>query len=381
MTDSHVHSSSCDTDPPTGSHDERTNIPSKVTLTVSGVVSGYGAAGGAFRSAVIDGETVADWNGNTGEQSESLESVGICGFAGTSAKAYKENKTIDFSVSGDSDEDLGTDHQWSATGGIYTRGIEWIGTASSSVEVGWLAGLDTTPSLQVSAKKSGGITMRYQQARDRGWSSTPSNGTWEVVPLYSCSKCGGTSQSSSDWLRLSDAHSHHFICGGCGKHVKCKRSRGNHVEVSCPQENGVSCSYGSYYQCSPHTHAYSGSGSGNMGSNTGSSNTMLACGVHSTSESGDHSLQASCSTDSSCISTNFYLCSHTHSYSSADNTPDCSYCTDGCSLCPSDDPPDGECQLCGGANYYPCVYCGETFDTCYSHIPNCPSSGSWHSSQ
>ena len=53
--------------------------------------------------------------------------------------------------------------------------------------------------------------------------------------------------------------------------------------------------------------------------NTGSSNTMLACGVHSSGTSGDHSLQASCSsTDSngnSCTVTSFYACdSHTHSY-------------------------------------------------------------------
>ena len=59
----------------------------------------------------------------------------------------------------------------------------------------------------------------------------------------------------------------------------------------------------------------SGSGStGSLGGNPGSSPTMLACGVHSSGTSGDHSLQASCSTDSSCISTNFYLCSHSHSY-------------------------------------------------------------------
>ena len=52
--------------------------------------------------------------------------------------------------------------------------------------------------------------------------------------------------------------------------------------------------------------------------NTGSSNTMLACGVHSSGTSGDHSLQASCSsTDSngnSCTVTSFYACLHSHSY-------------------------------------------------------------------
>ena len=54
---------------------------------------------------------------------------------------------------------------------------------------------------------------------------------------------------------------------------------------------------------------------GNAG-NPGSSETTpqtRPCG-HSLTASGDHSLQASCSTDSSCIATNFYLCSHTHTY-------------------------------------------------------------------
>ena len=81
----------------------------------------------------------------------------------------------------------------------------------------------------------------------------------------------------------------------------------------------------------------------------------LACG-HSLLASGDHSLQASCSTDSSCISTNFYLCSHSHSYPSTptDNTPDCSYCTDGCSSCqtPSPPPPPPSTTSCSAGHPY-----------------------------
>ncbi|RKU05856.1 hypothetical protein C6503_26820 [Candidatus Poribacteria bacterium] len=54
--------------------------------------------------------------------------------------------------------------------------------------------------------------------------------------------------------------------------------------------------------------------------------TYHACGVHETSVSGDHSLQASCaSTDSNgnyCTVTNFYACdSHTHSYPAPPPTP------------------------------------------------------------
>ena len=43
--------------------------------------------------------------------------------------------------------------------------------------------------------------------------------------------------------------------------------------------------------------------------------TYHACGVHESTVSGDHSLQASCSRDSSCIATNFYYCQHSsHEY-------------------------------------------------------------------
>lgn len=65
MGHSHAYTSQCQTDPPTG-HSVNITFINNVTLTVSGTVSGYGAAGGAFRSAVIDGETVADWEGAVG---------------------------------------------------------------------------------------------------------------------------------------------------------------------------------------------------------------------------------------------------------------------------------------------------------------------------
>ena len=105
---------------------------------------------------------------------------------------------------------------------------------------------------------------------------------------------------------------------GCGKKVyKCTESahrlvtwncehdtyacnKGNHGNetVSCPLgPNNQTCSYGSYYPCSPHTCAYSGS-SGSTPSPT-------------------------------------------------DNTPDCSYCTDGCSECQAPSPPPPTTVSCG----------------------------------
>ena len=133
-----------------------------------------------------------------------------------------------------------------------------------------------------------------------------------------CTSLHARSESSSAWLLLSSAHSHHFVCDGCGKHIKCKNNKGDHVEVSCPLgPNNQICSYGSYYKCSPHTHDYgSSSGSNPTGSNPPSDGTPNCpdctshcsspcsctnsgtcggsvvyhpCGEHLTSVSGDHS--------------------------------------------------------------------------------------------
>ena len=405
MGHSHAYTSQCQTDPPTG-HSERTNIPSKVTLTVSGTVSGYGAAGGAFRSAVIDGEQVADWEGALGEQSETLDTIGVCGFLGTSPKAYTENELITYSVSGNSADKLGKDHRWIATAGIYIRGIEWIGTASSSVSVGVLATLDETPSLSVSATTSSGMTMKYQQAKDKGWSSTDDDGTWEVVPLYRCSTCGGNSESSSDWLRLSGAHSHHFVCGGCGKHIKCKNNRGDHIEVSCPQLNGLYCSYMSYYKCSPHTHNYYSSGSStdntpNCPDCTSDCSSPCSCtnsgtcgGTVTDSTPNCPDCTSDCSSPCSC--TNSGTCGGSASTPSppSDNTPDCSYCTDGCSSCqnsytppsPPSTPPSslvscGACETSYDPNsseasrhtFKTCKYCFVQYMECTAGY--CPGNG------
>ena len=81
--------------------------------------------------------------------------------------------------------------------------------------------------------------------------------------------------------------------------------------------------------------------------------TYHACGVHETSVSGDHSLQASCSsTDSNgnyCTVTNFYACdSHTHSYPAP--------------------PPPPTTVACGGASYTGCS--GASSRTAH-HVPSC----------
>ena len=108
-----------------------------------------------------------------------------------------------------------------------------------------------------------------------------------------------------------------------------------------------------------HSHPHSSSAENPVASPTPTptppSPTYHACGVHETSVSGDHSLQASCSsTDSngnSCTVTNFYACdAHTHSY------PTSEYC------------------WCGGVDYVTCDGCGATYHLCTSAKGGCPSS-------
>ena len=104
--------------------------------------------------------------------------------------------------------------------------------------------------------------------------------------------------------------------------------------------------------------------------------TYHACGTHETTVSGNHEAAScgisghyqcdgsdhsyvSCPTDSngqSCDYGSYYSCSpHTHAYPSVDNTPDCSYCTDGCSTC---QPPSND----EGGGMVMCEHCDEEYD-------------------
>ncbi len=121
-----------------------------------------------------------------------------------------------------------------------------------------------------------------------------------------------------------------------------------HRLVSCPLDgNNQMCSYASYYVCTPHVHAYpsvnnnnggNSNNNNNRNNNNGNNNAPTApsnptptptptpsyhaCGVHQTSVSGDHSLQASCSRDSRCIAQSFYYCQHSsHTYRTAPPLP------------------------------------------------------------
>lgn len=94
-------------------------------------------------------------------------------------------------------------------------------------------------------------------------------------------------------LSSSETNRHTYQTMPCGKHryYPCRMTQKHKQTVSCPTKNGVACSYGSYYPCSPHTHAYpsannnnnGNSGNGNSGnSNNGNSqsNTVTCASGH-----------------------------------------------------------------------------------------------------
>lgn len=331
----HVHTSACGSTPPTGGHTETETWPSKkVTVTVSGVVSGYGWAGGAFTDATIDGSPI-------GAQSEVLGEVGIFGFIGPIRKAYTEDKTISFSVSGDSLTTPLGPHHWTATGGINLRSVVWIASGTAALEVGTVISLQgKRPKVsEISINVSTGNTMSYQPSPDKAWSGKTSKGTWQVEYKYICRHCLYRSGNAA----LSDSHSHHFVCNGCGKHVACQYNPGIHqVDATCPLSG---CNATNVYRCVPHTCPTGTPPTGSTPPPSGStpppskSDIQYACGDHSGPSSGssghaaascgtsghyicdgaDHSLQASCpsmdTNGNSCTVANFYACDgHTHVY-------------------------------------------------------------------
>lgn len=122
-------------------------------------------------------------------------------------------------------------------------------------------------------------------------------------------------------------------------------------------------------------------GDDDTGSTENGGTITYACSVHSgaSSDTSDHSLQASCSTDANCISTNFYLCQHdSHDYGCG-HTPvhakagmpcgahsdySCQQATHRLLSCPKD-----QGRTCEYQTYYACsphthAYAGEALRPC-----------------
>ena len=241
--------------------------------------------------------------------------------------------------------------------------------------------------------------MTYQPSDHKAWTGTPSTrGTWQVEYKYRCRHCPYRSGSAA----LSDSHSHHFICGGCQKHVACRYSQGIHqADATCPLSG---CNATNVYRCVSHTcptpiGSTSPSGSippqtppsdgtpncpdctsdcsspcGCMNSGTcGGSVVYHACGEHLTSVSGDHSWGAYTCGDATHVGYRCQESSDHKTYIASCTSTDSNgnTCTNSSGLY--------ECQphthtypstlvACGGASYTGCS--GASSRTAH-HVPLC----------
>ena len=136
--------------------------------------------------------------------------------------------------------------------------------------------------------------------------------------------CGKHSYYACTPPSSSETNRHITQTLACGNHVgrACTASLPHLSAMSCPTQNGKSCSYGSYYQCSRHTHAY-------PETKQPAPRQALQyhpCG-HLLSASGNHSKVTSCSVTNSGGDTctngrDYYACTpHVHSFPSVPESP------------------------------------------------------------
>ena len=87
--------------------------------------------------------------------------------------------------------------------------------------------------------------------------------------------CDKHSYYACQTLSSSEQDRHTYQTMPCGNHnyYPCRMPSSHKVAITCPTDaNGNSCSSGSYYSCTSHTHSYPSSNNGNDG-NSGNDNT------------------------------------------------------------------------------------------------------------
>ena len=241
-----------------------------------------------------------------------------------------------------------------------------------------------------------------------------------------CLRCSQTYQNCSNHssacqnTRWHTENTEATMRGECG-HTYRIRVRAQHASVTCSVQNsaGDTCTGGSYYVCQSHTHIYpsrstptptpSPPENSNPNNNEDEEEeeeeevpaappapviSYHPCGIHLTTVSGDHSLQASCSTDRTCIATSFYRCQHSsHTYPAPPPAP--APTPTPTVVCPADSwtncgGTSSHAQTCrSGHTYYTCgtaeahhkdrtcTRCSETYTKC-SHTATSCGGTRWH---
>ena len=235
-------------------------------------------------------------------------------------------------------------------------------------------------------------------------------------------KCSnhGTACQNRRWHTQDDTA---YMEGGCGHSYRINE-KSQHASVTCTttNANGDRCNGGSYYACQSHTHTYpaptaptptpSPPENSNPNNNENEEEeeeeeevpaappaptlSYHPCKIHLTTVSGDHSYQASCSTDSTCIATSFYQCQHSsHTYPAPTPTPTPpTTVTCGAASwtgCTTDVSSSTEHQVsCSGGHSYwtcgtatawhqdrTCTRCSQTYQNCGNSATACQGS-KWH---
>ena len=243
-------------------------------------------------------------------------------------------------------------------------------------------------------------------------------------------KCSnhGTACQNRRWHTQDDTS---YMEGACG-HSHRINEKSQHASVTCSTTNakGDMCTGGSYYACQSHTHTYpaptptpsptpSPSPPENSNPNDNDNEegeeeeeeevpaappappvSYHPCKIHPTTASGDHSYQASCtsqdSNGNSCTATSFYQCQHSsHTYPAPTPTPT-PPTTVACGAaswtgCTTDVSSSTEHQVsCSGGHSYwtcgtstawhqdrTCTRCSQTYQNCGNSATACQSS-KWH---
>ena len=286
---------------------EPTIYPTKITVSIATPAKGYGYVQGQLDSAIVNGTQLI--TGSGGKITTGSAGTWWIDYDAMKPRAQEAFYTHKVYKEADAPSGLDTTYRWSSSGRGDTYSVYWRGSASVGVTltngvttshngIGFL----TTGALL----KSGQVTWSQSSLVQNGEGGT-GGGSWKVVHKERCRVC-------KDEVGM---HEHQRLCYGCLEWYECYKHPGDHIEVSCPQLNGLYCSYGSYYKCSPHTHNYS------SGSSADNTPNCPDCTSH-------------CSSPCGCM--NSGTCNGTV----VDNTPDCSYCTSGCSSCDSDDDDDDD---------------------------------------
>ena len=244
-----------------------------------------------------------------------------------------------------------------------------------------------------------------------------------------CLRCGQTYQNCSNTASACQNRRWHtqdataYMTGACG-HSHRINEKSQHASVTCSTTNakGDTCTGGSYYACQSHTHSYpaptpppSPPENSNPNNNENEEDddeeevpsappaptiSYHPCGIHATTVSGVHSLQASCSETNSrgdrCTATSFYKCQHSsHTYPAPPPTPTPTPAPTPTVVCPANSWTNcggttSHASTCsGGHSYYTCgtanawhqnrtcTRCSQTYQNCSNSATACQSS-KWH---